>query len=267
MCPHWGTAALRLKKMRTGPGTRLKLGSLLQIPAPVGWGAGQAKQGLGHVIGKRDKRGRKTNSRVWGPFSQRADIPEVPPPLEGQGGQSSLGNPERGTGENSQSISGMDTVGWTPGSQRNGRVTTRPLAMGLSSTRLISTLPEEPPWWACQTALEVKGLRRPGASLTTSPLWPGCPGSPSFPGGPWKGFRCQVNSELGRRMEKKDSQNQGRSEVSLPAVLWGQEIHWGLEVQGDPRDRAGLDQENGQGIQIPPWGERAWAPLKLPGEH
>lgn len=53
-------------------------------------------------------------------------------------------------------------------------------------------------------------------------------------------------------MEKKDSQNPSRSEVSLPEVLWGQEIHWGLEVQGDPRAELGLNAENGQGVQLPP---------------
>lgn len=46
-------------------------------------------------------------------------------------------------------------------------------------------------------------------------------------------------------MGKKDSENQGRPEVSLPEVLWGQEIHWGPEAQEDPRDRAGLSQEVG----------------------
>lgn len=38
-----------------------------------------------------------------------------------------------------------------------------------------------------------------------------------------------------------------RSEGSLPEVLWGQEIHWGPEAQGDPRDRAGLSQEDEAG--------------------
>jgi hypothetical protein len=28
--------------------------------------------------------------------------------------------------------------------------------------------------------------------------------------------------------------------VTLPEGLWGQEIHWGLEVQEDPRDRDGM---------------------------
>lgn len=74
-----------------------------------------------------------------------------------------------------------DTVGRTPGSWRKGRVTTESLATGLSSTR-TTPLPEESPWWAYQIVLE--GLGEPGALLTTSPLWPGCPGSPSFPGGP-----------------------------------------------------------------------------------
>lgn len=35
--------------------------------------------------------------------------------------------------------------------------------------------------------------------------------------------------------------------MSLPEVLWDQEIRWGPEVQVDPRDRAGLSQENGVG--------------------
>lgn len=45
----------------------------------------------------------------------------------------------------------------------------------------------------------------------------------------------------------KDSQYQGGSEVSLLEVLWGQEIRWGPEVQGDPRDKARLSQENEEG--------------------
>lgn len=69
---------------------------------------------------------------------------------------------------------------------------------------------------------------------------------------------------------EKDSQNPSGSEVNLPEVLWGQEIHWGLEVQGDPKDRARLNEENGQGVHIP-WpptqGERARVPLGFPGEH
>lgn len=48
-------------------------------------------------------------------------------------------------------------------------------------------------------------------------------------------------------MEKNDSRNKIRLEVSLPEVLWGQETHWGPEVQGDPRERAGLSQENAEG--------------------
>lgn len=35
------------------------------------------------------------------------------------------------------------------------------------------------------------------------------------------------------------------AEVSLPEVLWGREIRWGLEARGDPRDRAGLSVEDG----------------------
>lgn len=46
-----------------------------------------------------------------------------------------------------------------------------------------------------------------------------------------------------------------RSEVSLPEVLWGQEIRWGPEVQGDPRGRAGLSQENRVGGQGQAWGK------------
>lgn len=41
-------------------------------------------------------------------------------------------------------MSGMDTVGRTPGSWRKGRVTTESLATGLRGTRMI-TLPENHP--------------------------------------------------------------------------------------------------------------------------
>lgn len=72
----------------------------------------------------------------------------------------------------------------------------------------------------------------------------------------------------GKGMGKKDSENQGRPEVSLPEVLWGQEIHWGPEAQEDPRGRAGLSQENGVGSEHrAPSGVRGSCPTQAPGEQ
>ena len=47
---------------------------------------------------------------------------------------------------------------------------------------------------------------------TTSPLWPGCPGSPSFPGGPWR------ESEKEREVEGDEDKENGEKEIERERV-------------------------------------------------
>lgn len=53
------------------------------------------------------------------------------------------------------------------------------------------------------------------------------------------GFRGTLDMEDD---EGEGSDADHKSEVTLPEGLWGQEIHWGLEVQEVPRDRDGLEE-------------------------
>ena len=201
-CPCRGpSSAPRCTKRRTGPGNRWSSGIPAPNPAPTthpsprgpagkaGSGARDQEKGEERQTFQPPGSGMLCLCRGWG-----ASVPGVPPLLGGQGARSSLGSPEREREERGSEHTvwpGHSTVPRLPGHHRVLGCGLNSIGMGVTPRRpFLGGLPGRTAGWGRSVGA--------GVPLTTSPLWPGCPGSPSFPGGPWKGFRGQVSSRLGR---------------------------------------------------------------------
>lgn len=139
MCPRWGTASSPRPEMRTGPGNRQKVHTCAPNPSPTIYRSPR-DPGQGLVMGKRRRRAGRLTPRSGVHSLQRAGVPEVPPPLAGQEGRSSLGNPEK---EGEERAVRAHRQAWTlgDGAQAPGGSARSSLSPGgwAGSTRMLPT--------------------------------------------------------------------------------------------------------------------------------